>query len=702
MPAREPNKRDNIMQRYGQTIAVTVEDLTRSDDGEAVMTYTTYEKLASRKRLNKIDSGGGLGRRVQIEYSSLPERFRRRFEAKYGDPEELLRQDKPALVINAEARRFFAGIEPGTFRLPNGETLPDDKVEEYTLNASVLDVLHAEVEKQRLGRNRLKQSTRIIWENILASAERLRADFHHTLPNNEARLKDKVRTYEREGFICLVSKKFCNANKTKITPEGGRLLIALRRSRVPVYTLRQIFDEYNRRAERKGWKTLESINSVTSYLERPDVAPKWWAAVYGELSARQKFDRKQQTILPGVRDALWYGDGTKLNLYYKGRDKDGRLVKKTVMVYEVIDAYSEMLLGYSIGETENAELQRRAFRMAIETAGHKPFEIVTDNQGGQKTTDSLSFMSRICRISRRTAPHTPQAKTIESVFNRFQHEVLHADSGYTGQNITAKSRDSRPNLEFIEANVDNLYTFEEMCAAYADYRQRWNDLRHPESKMSRREMYLRSQNPEAPALSQYDYMEMFWSVTERPSEFTSSGITIQVAGQRYSYEVLDAEGHPDMEFRRSNTTRKFFVRYDPDDMTRVWLCTKPAVGGLRMVVPAVPYAVVHRAIQEQTPEEQAFLRETIEANKRERIRRQMEGYELEVAHGVAPEQHGLRTPRLQGLSSRAQERLLDRYADAALSDCPPQEERCEPIAVGQVEKQISNMTFDEVSLISKF
>lgn len=690
------------MQRYGQTIAVTVEDLTRSNDGEAVMTYTTYEKLASRKRLNKIDSGGGLGRRVQIEYSSLPERFRRRFEAKYGDPEELLRQDKPALVINAEARRFFAGIEPGTFRLPNGETLPDDKVEEYTLNASVLDVLHAEVEKQRLGRNRLKQSTRIIWENILASAERLRADFHHTLPNNEARLKDKVRTYEREGFICLVSKKFCNANKTKITPEGGRLLIALRRSRVPVYTLRQIFDEYNRRAERKGWKTLESMNSVTSYLERPDVAPKWWAAVYGELSARQKFDRKQQTILPGVRDALWYGDGTKLNLYYKGRDKDGCLVKKTVMVYEVIDAYSEMLLGYSIGETENAELQRRAFRMAIETAGHKPFEIVTDNQGGQKTTDSLSFMSRICHITRKTAPHTPQAKSIESVFGRFQREVLHADWRFTGQNITATSRDSRPNSEFIGANVDNLYTFEEMCAAYADYRQRWNDLRHPESKMSRREMYLRSQNPEAPALSQYDYMEMFWSVTERPSEFTSSGITIQVAGQRYSYEVLDAEGHPDMEFRRSNTTRKFFVRYDPDDMTRVWLCTKPAVGGLRMIVPAVPYAVVHRAIQEQTPEEQAFLRETLEANKRERILRQMEGYELEVAHGVAPEQHGLRTPRLQGLSSRAQERLLDRYADAALSDCPPQEERCEPIAVGQVEKQISNMTFDEVSLISKF
>ena len=682
------------MQRYGQTIAVTVEDLTRSDDGEAVMTRYNYDILVWRRRINILRPGKGLGSHALIEYSSLPERFRKRFEAKYGDPEVLLCQDRRALVINAEARRFFAGVDENSFRLPNGETLPNDKVEEYTLNASVLDVLHEEVEKQRLGRNRLKHSTRIIWENILASAERMRAEFHHTLPENEARLKDKLRAYEKEGFVSLVSKKFCNANKTKITPEGGRLLIALRRSRVPVYTLRQIFDEYNKRAAQRGWKTLDSMTSITSYLERPDIAPKWWAAAYGELAARQKFDRKHQTVMPAVRDALWYGDGTKLNLYYKGRDKDGKLVKKTVMVYEVIDAYSEMMLGYSIGETENAEMQRRAFRMAIETAGHKPYEIVTDNQGGQKTTDSLNFMSRICRISRRTAPLTPQAKSIESLFGRLQHEVIHTDWRFTGQNITAKSRDSRPNSEFVAANVENLYTFEEMCAAYADYRQRWNDMRHPESKMSRREMYLRSQNPEAPALSQYDYMEMFWRVTERPSEFTASGITIQVDGQRYSYEVLDAEGRPDMEFRRSNTTRKFFVRYDPDDMTRVWLCTKPAVGGLRMVAPAVPYAVIHRAIQEQTPEEQAFLRETLEANKRERVRRLMEGYELEVAHGVAPEQHGLRTPRLQGLKPKEQERLMDRYAVT-------EEQNCEPVSVGQVEKQISNMTFDEASFLNR-
>ena len=199
------------MERYYQTTAVTVKDLTCSDDGEAIMTRANYNTLVHRKRINVLRPGKGLGSYALIEYSSLPERFRKRFEAKYGDPEELLRQDRPTLVINAKARRFFAGLEPGTFRLPNGETLPNDKVEEYTLNASVLDMLHAEVTKQQL---RLKNSTRIIWEHILALAERLRADFHHTLPNNESRLKDKVRAYEREGFICLVSKKFGNTNRS--------------------------------------------------------------------------------------------------------------------------------------------------------------------------------------------------------------------------------------------------------------------------------------------------------------------------------------------------------------------------------------------------------------------------------------------------------------------------------------------------------
>ena len=37
--------------------------------------------------------------------------------------------------------------------------------------------------------------------------------------------------------------------------------------------------------------------------------PLWYDAVYGEMKAHQRYDRKHRTILPGRRDSLWYGDG---------------------------------------------------------------------------------------------------------------------------------------------------------------------------------------------------------------------------------------------------------------------------------------------------------------------------------------------------------------------------------------------------------
>ena len=75
------------MEYFGNTIAVTVHELTRSDDGEAVISKSNYDKLVSRERINVLRPGKGLGSYALIEYRSLPERFRIRFEEKYGDPE---------------------------------------------------------------------------------------------------------------------------------------------------------------------------------------------------------------------------------------------------------------------------------------------------------------------------------------------------------------------------------------------------------------------------------------------------------------------------------------------------------------------------------------------------------------------------------------------------------------------------------------
>jgi hypothetical protein bfra3_13700 len=662
-------------------------ELTRSDDGEAVMSRSAYDHLVTRGRVNVLRPGKGLGSYALIEYHSLPERFRLRFEAKYGNPEKIMKQEDMPLAADSEAQKYYH-----EYLLPNGEHLPEDKQTEYTLNARVLNALREMRGTQKAMRRACNNNTPVIWSNIFAAAEELRKAYGHTLPKSEARLRDKLRQYTKEGYACLVSGKFCNANTLKITKAAGRQIVALRRCRVPVYTTKQLFEEFNRIAERRGWKRLASQSSLVQYLERPEIKPLWYDAVYGELAAKQLYARRNKTEMPTMRDSLWYGDGTKLNLFYKAVE-NGKTVVRSASVYEVIDAYSETLLGYAVSDTENFDAQFRAFRMAIETAGHKPYEIVTDNQGGQRSKIAQKFFANICRINRPTAPYNAPSKSIESVFGRFQKQVLHEDWRFTGGNITSKEA-WKINREFLEANKEKLFTYEEMLEAYSVARSKWNAMKHYQTGIAHEEMYRTSVNPATERVTELDMIDLFWLTTERPSIFTADGITIQYQNRKYTYEVLTSDGTPDYAWRSENTGREFFVRFDPKSMDRALLYEQTPMG-LRYETVAYPYLTVRRNIQEQQESDMELIRYNDEANKRERVRRQIEAHALELEHGVAPEQHGLRTPAIKGISEKEYERLADTVVVV------PSGQYSEPVTVGEYTKAVSNLDCDPTAIFNR-
>ncbi len=74
----------------------------------------------------------------------------------------------------------------------------------------------------------------------------------------------------------------------------------------------------------------------------------------------------------------------------------------------------------------------------------------------------------------KTQPYNGKSKTIESAFGRFQMQFLKRDWFFTGQNITAKSDESKANEEFVMANKSNLPSLEDIKAVYAKRRQEWN------------------------------------------------------------------------------------------------------------------------------------------------------------------------------------------------------------------------------------
>ena len=658
---QEGKQRQKEMEYYNKILCVTFAELTGGRD--PVMKANTLKCNVQRSNIACARRGGGEGTQALYVWSSIPEKYRRRFVATYGDPEEKMREamTKASIKIDAKAREFY---EAYTYMDKDGQErhLTEKMIEEYTINASVLGELEKMAARRQAIRSSLNAPMSGAWDLILDSSERMRESYGHTLPGTLARLKTRLKAWKSDGYQSVVSGKLGNSSALKITGDFLKLIVALKRSKVPVYTDAQLFEKANEIAEERGWKPIRSLSGMKKWLNSPSVEPLWYDAVYGEQAARQRYGRKHKTALPTRRDTLWYGDGTKLNLYY--RDEQGKV--RTTQVYEVIDAMSEVLLGYCISDTEDYEAQYHAYRMAIQKSGHKPYEIVYDNQGGHKKLDSDGFIGKICRVHRPTQPYNGESKTIESVFGRFQAQVLHKDWRFTGQNVTAKKASSRPNVEFIEANKDSLYTLEELKDAYAAARKEWNEGVHPATGERRIDMYEKSVNEETQEVTLHDMVDMFWVFTKRMATFTDQGLQVTIKGEKRQYEVCSSPGVPDHEWRRKHTYERFIVAYDPYDFASIRLYTKGTDGSLRFERTAEPYILIHRALQDQQGTDDAkFIRQEQEANLQDRIERTVAGRTIAAEHGTDAEQQGLHSPKLKGTTAAVQRQIdhrMERYS----------------------------------------
>lgn len=685
------------MEVYNGKIAVTFDELTSTTDGGAVISCSALKGVLRRHPEYRLSKGGGLGQVCRIDFDALREMYRRRFIAKYGDPRKLLADEalraELDLTVDEAAKKYYANYR---YEL-RGElvALGEDVQRQLVINASVLNRMIAIIERRGLLRVKNGGATmRQLLETAGETYEQLRDAYEHTLPTSVERLRTKINEYKRDGYPALISKKYGNSNTVVITEESGEYLIALKRSKMPVYTDSMLYTAYCLRAKQEGWKVPRSVRSLTDWLDRPENKRLWMSAAYGQVATDQAYSRKNTTILPSMRDSLWYGDGTKLNLYYKELvpgPRGGTWRVKTLQVYEVIDAYSEVFLGYSVCETENPRAQYAAYRMALITAGHRPYEVVHDNQGGHKEGDAVKFLDRLpVKVHRTTKPYSGQSKTIESVFNRFQGQYLAQDKFFTGMNITAVRKSSHVDTNFVYTNMEHLYTRAELIKAYEEYRERWNVAAHPNTGISRMEMYLTSSNPATPAITEEDMVSMLWWTTEQPVAYTDNGLTVTINGEKRKYEVHERPGVYDYDFLGRNRGRRYYVKYDPCDLSSVRLYTKSSTGDLRFERVAVPPVRIHRNIQEQLPGEQQLIRDNIKANEEAYKKREIEARTIERKYGMSLEQQGLNRPTLPGGSKKIEEEI-EREVHRRTRNLRPKYER---MSAGQVSKEISMMILD--------
>lgn len=177
------------MEYFENELCVTYEELTSGDD--PVIRYQTLRKNITRGNIRTAQRGGGEGSYALIIYSSLREKYKVRFVAKYGDPEQILKEQRmrDRVKTDDKARAFY---EDYRYEMNGVETSLSDKLKaEYTLNASVLNALVIDLEVKTRDRKMYGNSLNTVWENVAATSENLRDIYHHTLPENLARLKEK-------------------------------------------------------------------------------------------------------------------------------------------------------------------------------------------------------------------------------------------------------------------------------------------------------------------------------------------------------------------------------------------------------------------------------------------------------------------------------------------------------------------------------
>lgn len=571
-------------------------------------------------------------------YDQIKPKYQQQITKHYGDvyiyhAHELI---KRYLKSDKTARDFFR-----TYTLEDGQGLPSGHIDKYTKAAEWLNML-VEMLSVTVGfKKRYNMSRGEFWTSACAIIAAEGID----LPGSYKRLSEKVRNYQQNGYIEVISERFDKKNRQIITDEVGEWLIARYSSQVNKCRVEDLWIEYNLKAEKNGWKKLETDRTIFNYLHRPDVEYRWYAGRYGELSFKKKFGLKQKRDLPIWRDALWFSDGTKVNYYY--RTKDGKAAK--LIVYEVMDVFSECFLGCAFAFEEDHVIQYEAYKNAIMFAGAKPYEIRYDNQGGHKKLASGDFLKKVAKISHTTQPYNGNSKTLESAFGRFQQGYLRKEWYFSGQNVTAKSEESKANMEFILANTINLLSIEDVKEQYLKRRAEWNAAKHPKMNVSRLEAYLQSENPEHYAVDYLDMVEIFWITSDDSLTYYAEGIMPTIKDTTYHFEVLDANGMPDMSFRKRYIGQKFIYKYDPTNMSSLRLYIEGSEG-LKFVAIALPKVSHQTAVQCQTDGEMSEIHKLIELAKKERADNWNDLQTLQAKYGELPEQNGLRSPKVRGIN----------------------------------------------------
>lgn len=593
-----------------------------------LMAYNTYNSYCTRGKLIRTKEGRGAGNTAYISFYDLPFDIKKVCIEKLGDPSKIVVRNmlENYMVPDPDAARFYS-----EHRKPNGKPLSDEDKAEKTTNAIVLNAIQMVFNDPKRSFKR-GLSSQEKWTEVSKSVNALSTTkWQCSLPGNWRRLKAKYEDYLRNGYEVFLHKGEGQKNAIKIKGEIADFLLA--QYCLPIKrSIPEVMEFYDKEAIKREWPTLTE-QAVHNFLNQPENERIWTLARHGLQAYNKKYKhtitRDKSNWFP---NAFWVIDGTKLDWIHLWDEASNKLGAK-LKIDLCFDVYSEKIIGYDLSFTESYLEHFKTIKMAVNEAQCRPYYINYDNQGGHKTErmqtvyNSLVAKNKGFHHANKAREHSNPA---EQLIGRFQKQVITKFWFSDGQNITVKRDDSKMNVDFIAENKDFIKTVDELKKAWEAAVYIWNNKKHPHFNATRNEVYNHEMQMKEP-LTLWEIMDKMWlEESKRLVTYKSSGLKINIAGQDYEFEVLDADGKIDTNFRYENVGRKFKVRYDPEFLDGyVQLYQKDEKDGYVWVANAQPKQKVQNipALMKEGDKEKALAAMEVRKVELERTKKELKALE---------------------------------------------------------------------------
>lgn len=545
-----------MYQFYQNTLTVPATILYENSE---IMSEDNYKKLCSRGKINKVVVGGGLGNKAQVEFDSIPERFKIEVVKKLGFPPKKNTQN---LILNYykddyEAVDFFA-----YYLLDEYRTLSPEKQDEYVKNAQMIQAVELYVKetlsfvRSRNGKRGLTE----IWADAATAVTEVKDQIGHTLPKSARRLKEKLEDFKKEGYSSFVSENFGNkkASKVKDTQQEALLRTLLRDHRT--FDNEQIASFYNSVAKLQQFPEI-SASTIGNYRK------KWNLLVMSGTKGEKGFDStiamQIKRSAPSAPLLYWTLDGWDSELLYQ-KTSVGLDGKKTTTYHNrltmvvVLDPFNKYPVGYAIGTHENPELIQKALRNAVKHteelfgSKHKVLQIQSDRYSIKKMTPFYKMVSKKFTPAK---VKNSKTKVIEPWFRYFNKTYCQLAPNWSGQGVKSVVQ---PNDEYLN-KIRHSFPNEEACAMQL---MRMIEIEREKLREQYMKAYVEMPQDAIKFVSKQEFLLHFGDTTGFTNKLGNNGLHVAINGKKLEYDSFDVNF-------RMNAHLDWTIKFDGDNLQEV-------------------------------------------------------------------------------------------------------------------------------------